>query len=39
MLGGRKTVIYKFLGTGKISVMPVPLLSVHPREYSQRGHI
>ena len=22
-----------------ISVMPVPLLSVHPREYSQRGHI
>ena len=26
--GGRKTVIYEFLGTGMISVMPVPLLSV-----------
>ena len=39
MLGGRKTVICKFLGTGMISVMPVPLLSVHPRECSQRGHI
>ena len=35
MLGGRKTVICEFLGTGMISVMPVPLLSVHPREYSQ----
>ena len=39
MLGGRKTVICEFLGTGMISVMPVPLLSVHPREYSQQGHI
>ena len=39
MLGGRKTVIFEFLGTGMISVMPVPLLSVHPRECSQRGHI
>ena len=39
MLGGRKTVICKFLGAGMISVMPVPLLSVHPRECSQRGHI
>ena len=39
MLGGRKTVICEFLGTGMISVMPVPLLSVHPRECSQRGHI
>ena len=38
-LGGRKTVICEFLGTGMISVMPVPLLSVHPREYSQQGHI
>ena len=27
-LGGRKIVIYEFLGTGMISVMPVPLLSV-----------
>ncbi len=25
MLGGRKTVIFEFLGTGMISVMPVPL--------------
>jgi len=24
MLGGRKTVIFEFLGTGMISVMPVP---------------
>ncbi len=39
MFGGRKTVICEFLGTGMISVMPVPLLSVHPREYSQQGHI
>lgn len=39
MLGGRKTVICEFLGTGMISVMPVPLLSVHPREYSQQGRI
>ena len=39
MLGGRKTVICEFLGTGMISVMPVPLLSVHTREYSQQGHI
>ena len=39
MLGGRKTVIFEFLGTGMISVMPVPLLSVHPRECSQQGHI
>ena len=39
MLGGRKTVICEFLGTGMISVMPVPLLSVHPQEYSQQGHI
>ena len=39
MLGGRKTVICEFLGTGMISVMPVPLLSVHPREYSPQGHI
>ena len=39
MLGGRKTVICEFLGTGMISVMPVPLLSVHPRECSQQGHI
>lgn len=38
MLGGRKTVIFEFLGTGMISVMPVPLLSVHPRECSQQGH-
>jgi len=30
MLGGLKTVICVF-GTGMISVMPVPLLSVHPR--------
>jgi len=27
-----KTVIRNFLGTGMISVMPVLLLSVHPRE-------
>ena len=39
MLGGRKTVICEFLGTGMISVMPVLLLSVHPRECSQQGHI
>ena len=39
MLGGRKTVICEFLGTGMMSVMPVPLLLVHPRECSQRGHI
>ena len=39
MLGGRKTVICEFLGTGMISVMPVPLLSVHPRECSPQGHI
>ena len=39
MLGGRKTVICEFLGTGMILVMPVPLLSVHPQEYSQQGHI
>ena len=39
MLGGRNTVICKFLGTGMISVMPVLLLSVHPREYSQQDHI
>ena len=39
MLGGRKTVICEFLGTGMISVMPVSLLSVHPWEYSQQGHI
>ena len=32
MLGGRKTVIFEFLGTGMISVMPVPLLPVHSRE-------
>lgn len=38
-LGGRKTVICEFLGAGMISVMPVPLLLVHPREYSQQGHI
>ena len=36
MLGGRKTVICEFLGTGMILVMPVPLLSVHPRECSQQ---
>ena len=34
MLGGRKTVICEFLGTGVISVMPVPLLPVYPRECS-----
>ena len=39
MLGGRKTVVCEFLGTGMISVMPVPLLSVHPRECSPQGHI
>lgn len=32
MLGGRKTIICELLGTGMILVMPVPLLSVHPRE-------
>ena len=31
MLGGRKTVICEFLGTGMISVIPVPLLAVHPQ--------
>ena len=35
MLGGRKTVICEFLRTGMISVMPVPLLSVHPRGYTK----
>ena len=39
MLSGRKTVIGEFFGTGMISVMPVPLLSIHPQEYSQQGHI
>ena len=29
-----KTVKFKFLGTGMISVMPVPLLEAHPQEYS-----
>lgn len=39
MLGGRKTVICELLGIGMISVMSVPLLSIHPQECSQRGHI
>ncbi len=30
-LGARKTVIIEFLGTGMISVMPVPLLEAQPR--------
>ena len=30
-LVGRKTVICEFLGTGMISVIPVPLLAVHPQ--------
>ena len=34
-----KTVKLKFLGTGMISVMPVPLLAAHSRECSLRGHI
>ena len=37
MLGGRKTVIFEFLGTGMISVMPVPrnliLLSYQQRAF------
>ena len=32
-----KTVKFKFLGTGMISVMPVPLLEAHPRECSPQG--
>ena len=32
-----KTVKLKFLGTGMISVMPVPLLEAHPRECSPQG--
>ena len=32
-----KTVKLKFLGTGMISVMPVPLLAAHPRECSPQG--
>ena len=32
-----KTVKFKFLGTGIISVMPVPLLAAHPRECSTQG--
>ena len=32
-----KTVKLKILGTGMISVMPVPLLAVHPRECSPQG--
>ena len=32
-----KTVKFKFLGTGMISVMPVPLLAAHPRECSPQG--
>ena len=39
MLGGRKTVICEFLGTGMILVIPVPLLSVHLQEHSQQSHI
>jgi hypothetical protein len=35
MLGGRKTVIFEFFGTGTISVRPVLLLSAYPRECSQ----
>lgn len=38
MLGGRKTVICEFLGTGMISVIPISLLSIYPRRCSQ-GHI
>gem|GEM_PF-2834627 len=34
-----KTVILQFLGTGMISVMPVPLLAARPRGCSPRGHI
>ena len=41
MIGERppagKTVKLKFLGTGMISVMPVPLLEAHPRECSPQG--
>ena len=37
--GGRKTVICEFPGTGMISVMPVPLLSAHPRGCSRQSHI
>ena len=36
-LSAGKTVKLKFLGTGMISVMPVPLLAVHPRECSPQG--
>ena len=32
-----KTAKFKFLGTGMISVMPVPLLAAHPREYNPQG--
>ena len=32
-----KTVKFNFLGTGMISVMPVPLLAAHPRECSPQG--
>ena len=32
-----KTVKLKILGTGMISVMPVPLLAAHPRECSPQG--
>ena len=32
-----KTVKLKFLGTGMISVMPVPLLAARPRECSPQG--
>ena len=36
-LSAGKTVKLKFLGTGMISVMPVPLLAAHPRECSPQG--
>ena len=36
-LSADKTVKFKFLGTGMISVMPVPLLAAHPQEYSPQG--
>ena len=36
-LSAGKTVKFKFLGTGMISVMPVPLLAAHPRECSPQG--
>ena len=36
-LSAGKTVKFKFLGTGMVSVMPVPLLAAHPRKCSPQG--